>query len=120
MKDEPDLFTNLAPKHFPEMYPEHPGYTKTGGDTSLAAAESIAPSADSIRAKIKAFIAAQAQGATCDEIELSLDLRHQTASARVRELVLFKEIKDSGDRRETRSGRGARVYVLMPASAEAV
>lgn len=39
-------------------------------------------------------------------------MRHQTASARVRELVLAGLIEDTGKRRKTRSGRGARVYGL--------
>jgi len=56
-------------------------------------------------------------GSTCDEAEEGLDMKHQTASARLRELVLKEFIVDSGMRRRTRSGRGARVYVVLEGSA---
>lgn len=49
-------------------------------------------------------------GATCDEVEVVLGLRHQTASARIRDLVIAKRIFDTGRRRLTRSGRKARIY----------
>jgi predicted transcriptional regulator len=67
--------------------------------------------AASIRATILEHIRTTGN-ATCDEIEIRFGLRHQTASARVRELSLMKAIKDSGNRRDTRSGRSARVYVV--------
>lgn len=47
---------------------------------------------------------------TCDEVEIVTGLKHQTASARIRELALKGLIKDSGKRRLTRSGRKAVVY----------
>lgn len=55
-------------------------------------------------------------GATCDEIEVVLELRHQTASARCTELTLSKHIVDSGRRRLTRSRRRARVYIRASAA----
>jgi N6-adenosine-specific RNA methylase IME4 len=55
-------------------------------------------------------------GATCDEVEVALDLRHQTASARVNELLNDGLISDSGLRRHTRSGRAATVWVLAESS----
>lgn len=54
-------------------------------------------------------------GATDDEIEVSLTMRHQTASARRRELVKAgKVVADTYGmgRRETRSGATATVWVL--------
>ena len=84
-----------------------------GSETSKAAAESIKESTSSIRAKIYALIAASDFGMTCDEVEAKTNLLHQTASARVRELVLQKRIADSGAKRKTRSGRGAVVYEAL-------
>ncbi len=51
-------------------------------------------------------------GATDDELEVALTLRHQTASARRRELVLLGKVVDSGRRRKTRSGCLATVWVV--------
>lgn len=84
-----------------------------GSETSKAAAKSIKESASSIRAKIFVMIESSPDGMTCDEVEAKTGLLHQTASARVRELVLQKRISDSGVKRKTRSGRGAVVYEAM-------
>lgn len=81
-----------------------------GSDTSEAAADSVRGVTGQLRARVFAFIGAQAHGATCDEVEASLGLRHQTASARVRELSLAGVIRDTGERRRTRSGRNAAVW----------
>lgn len=84
-----------------------------GSDTSKAAAESVAAHAPILREQVLAQIAKRgAVGATCDEIEVSLNGRHQTISARVRELAKDGLIVDSGKRRPTRSGRTASVYVV--------
>lgn len=53
----------------------------------------------------------KAHGATCDEIERMLGLSHQTASARVTEAKARGEIVPNGERRPTRSGRNAAVYI---------
>lgn len=50
-------------------------------------------------------------GATCDELETALRLSHQTVSARLRELALAREVVTTDQRRATRRGRKARVYV---------
>lgn len=83
-------------------------------DTSVAAAQSIAGGAEQLRARVLAEIATRG-GATCDEVEVALDLRHQTASARVNELAEEGKIADSGARRKTRSGREAIVWVVTSA-----
>lgn len=49
-------------------------------------------------------------GLTCDEVESRLQGKHQTISARVNELRDRGWIKDSGERRRTRSGRKAIVW----------
>lgn len=91
-------------------------YYKTGlpsvpGDTSEDAAASMESYVHGLRKKVFDFIEEQGD-ATCDEAEVCLSLRHQTASARIRELVLGGFIEDTGGRRKTRSGRRARVYAL--------
>jgi hypothetical protein len=85
-----------------------------GSDTSREAAESIEPSAGTLRRMVLDEIAKVGpHGHTCDEIEALLDLRHQTASARVYELhrAIPPLIVDSGRRRLTRSGRKAVVWI---------
>ena len=83
-----------------------------GSATSQAAAESMEGVASSMQERVRLFIAeAGEHGATDDEIEAALGLRHQTASARRRELVLKEIIKDSGRVRKTRSNRKATVWV---------
>ncbi len=79
-------------------------------DTSKAARVSIDPG--HLRAKVLAHIVScGVRGATCDEVEVALRMTHQTASARVNELKGRHAIVDSGNRRPTRSGRGAAVWV---------
>ena len=88
-----------------------------GSETSEAAGKSV--DRLSMRQKVYALIAARsvntcfgvAGGVTDDQIEQDLDILHQTASARRRELVLLGKVKDSGRRRRTRSGRLATVWV---------
>lgn len=105
-EDDRDLFGE-------PYYPSRPGYVRDA-DTSRDAADSLDESLLSrLRGEIFALIDVRGErGATCDEIEVALDLRHQTASARVRELALAELIFDTGQRRRTRSGRGARVYCV--------
>lgn len=84
----------------------------SGSDTSSAAARSMDPHAGPCRAAVYQRVKTAPEGATCDEIEQALRMRHQNVSARLRELVLAGAIVDSGSRRPTRSGRRARVYVV--------
>lgn len=83
-------------------------------ETSRQAHKSI--DAATLRGKIRQWISQQADGATCDEVEQQLRMRHQTASARIRELYRAGDLRDSGKRRPTRSGRPAIVWVLAPPS----
>lgn len=70
-------------------------------------------SIEHIRGKLKrrVFFALQtyARGATCDELERYMGLKHQTLSARVRELWMDGFLKKDGVDM-TRSGRMATVY----------
>lgn len=88
-----------------------PPYVR-GSDTSAAAAESMAPLTGKLRVKVYQFIGNRMFGATCDEVEVALGLRHQTASARCYELKHMGWIYETNDRRPTRSGRKA--VVLAP------
>jgi hypothetical protein len=90
-----------------------------GTDTSIDAAQSHSPDdAKNLRAKVYAFIALRSvrggivRGATSDEAEAVLKLSHQTCSARFNELRNRGLIVDSGERRATRSGRKAAVYIV--------
>lgn len=92
-------------------YPATPGFVQAS-ETSRAAAASMVPTAGTLCARVLAHIKSKGSvGATCDEIELAFDGRHQTISARVRELSLGGQIQDRGGKRKTRSGRNAVVYV---------
>lgn len=95
------------------------GYDLFGGcpphentDTSIAAALSMLSCARTLQGAVYRMIRARGPaGATDDEIERAMGLRHQTASARRRELVLLGTVRDSGKRRRTDSGRFATVWV---------
>lgn len=83
-----------------------------GSNTSKSAADSIRPAASNIREEVYTAIRLMGEiGLTCDEAEEWLGYSHQTTSARIHELKKGSDIKDSGERRATRSGRAAVVYV---------
>lgn len=93
------------------------GVPSVNRKTSKEAAETLIDSAGSLRARILSFIVARdSRGATCDEVEVALGLRHQTASARIRELFLLGRIKDGEWERRTRSNRWAVVWVDVEAA----
>jgi hypothetical protein len=101
MNTQGDLFSQPRPAAAPDR------------PTSVAAAESMRSRAAALRERVRQHIETRGPlGATCDEIELALDLSHQTASPRVNELFRASAIADSGYRRPTRSGRRAIVWVL--------
>lgn len=52
-------------------------------------------------------------GATCDECEAALNMLHATCSSRITVLLHKNLIRDTGTRRETRTGTLARVYVVV-------
>ena len=88
----------------------------TGSDTSQAAAESMKPHAPTLRHRVYQYILSQGEhGATDAEVEGATGLKHQTASARRRELEIeYGAVYLSKMRRRTGSGRLAGVYVAMP------
>ena len=107
---------------FREPYGGLPPFVR-GNDTSEAAAMSKRSSAPTDRAEILAIFegedVGEPEGFTCDEIEAITGLRHQTASARIRELVLMDRLCVTEQRRPTRSGRTARVYSVASSHEEA-
>ena len=89
-----------------------------GSRTSADAAESMVDHAVSIELQILAYFMHMAaySGATDDEIEAHLGLKHQTVSARRRQLErkgMVVKMYEKGERvtRPTRSGRKAGVYI---------
>jgi len=82
--------------------------------TSIEAAARIKDIAPTLREAVHRFIYARGKrGATDDEVEMYLKLRHQSASARRRELVQLHQVFDSGTTRNTRSGRKATVWIVQ-------
>ena len=81
-----------------------------GSDTSRDAAWSVEGRLGADAQRVYEAIEKSSDGMTCDEVEESLEMRHQTASARIKGLRDVGRIIDSGRRRPTRSGRNAAVY----------
>lgn len=80
-------------------------------DTSRDAAQAIRAPSPVLREQVFGVIVAN-NGATDDEVEVELTMRHQTASARRRELVIAGRVVDGGQRRPTRSGKNAIVWII--------
>lgn len=80
-----------------------------GSETSKAAAESLLASLGfTQRMILKAIIRHEYAGATCDELEAELNLRHQTAGPRLKELCDMRAIRRTDSSRATRSGPAGR------------
>lgn len=95
---------------FGQNYPFYGGKPPHNNkDTSKEAAAKIKKHVSKLAAEVFQVIKTK-NGLTCDEVEVELEMSHQTASARIRELVLAGRIEDSGDRRPTRSNRRATVW----------
>lgn len=91
-------------------YPDVPGYAPR--ETSKEAARLIEPKCAALRHRVLAEIQIRGSfGATCDELEQAFGMSHQTVSARCRELNMTGKTRDSGNRRPTRTGRKAIVWV---------
>ncbi len=92
-------------------YDGHPPHVK-GSDTSRAAALEIEEPLGRLQEMILRFVhSCGKQGATSDEVEEALLLRHQSCSARILELRQDGLLTDSGQRRATRSGRLAAAWI---------
>jgi len=92
-----------------------PPYTPSvaGSRTSVAAAQAKVPTASSDEGRVFQTIKVSGKhGMTDDELEVALNLLHQTASARRRGLELRNFVMDSGRSRPTRTGRQAIVWIV--------
>lgn len=82
----------------------------SNNSTSRDAAISMTEHAQTQRNNVYLYIKRN-NGATCDEIERALSLRHSSTSARIWEMnYILKTIFDSGETRCTQSGRKAIVW----------
>lgn len=89
----------------------------SGSETSRDAARSMRIAAKQQEQRVLIAIYNRGSvGGTSDELEVQLQLTHQSASARVSELKKTGRIIDGGTRRKTRSGRYAVVYIFPPQS----
>lgn len=100
-----DPFGDLSP------YPGGQAPAVRGSDTSEAAARSVEPTAGSKRGTVLGLLRTFPEGLTDEQIEVATGWRHQTVSARRRELVIGGFVEDSGLRRKTSSGREAAIWV---------
>lgn len=84
-------------------------------DTSIAAAKTNPSSAGSLRRRVVEAILARWKlyqaGMTTDQLEVQFKRSHQSVSSAVSDMESKGWIKDSGERRETRSRCKAIVYV---------
>jgi predicted transcriptional regulator len=113
-------YSDLALECYEKGRPLLPGvplpYQKQSA-TSREAAESSRSRAGSDRTKIIQFLHSKGNyGATCDELEIALNLTHQTASARIADLKRLGIIQESKATRLTRSKRKASVCMLSSSS----
>jgi hypothetical protein len=87
-----------------------------GTDTSAAAALAIQPFLSGLRLRIYRALELAEDGFTCEQLEHLLGIKHQTASARLRELhdrgYVTLRVDRSGTilKRRTTSGCLARIY----------
>lgn len=89
-------------------YPNTPGFKEP--TTSAAAAESMKPTARTLRSKVLDCLAL-ANG-TADEIAARLDASPLAIRPRFTELQRMGKIEDTGRRRRNASGRSAKVWSL--------
>ena len=89
-------------------------------ETSKEAAESVRKELGPMCRKVRSAIASSRNGLTCSEVEEELDMKHQTASARLRDLqksgfIEWKINPETGKHytRKTSSGRNGKVYFFV-------
>tara|TARA_Y100001973_G_scaffold104423_1_gene174301 strand:- start:1869 stop:2180 length:312 start_codon:yes stop_codon:yes gene_type:complete len=87
-----------------------PGPLFTSREVSDMAYESVKPRLGTVKAAVCNALAGRPQ--TDDELELMLDMSHQTISATRRSLVKDGWVVPTGNLRRTRTGRQAQVWQL--------
>ena len=81
-------------------------------DTSREAAEAIEPDAATLRGQVLSYIRGQGNlGATDEEVQVALHMNPSTQRPRRIELWRGGFVRDSGQRRLTRSSRWATVWI---------
>lgn len=103
----------------PGLFDPPPGYipAAVNSSTSMSAYDSITRngSAEKKRMIVYRYIESCGEwGATCDECEVALNMRHESASGRRRELALRGGIVKTPLTRVTRRGEQAEVWVAVP------
>jgi hypothetical protein len=92
-----------------QQYPHYPGAADR--ETSIAAAESIAPKTNTLKDQcLQAFAAGPIGGLTADECAEIIGSSILSIRPRVTELARTGEIEDSGTRRKNLSGKQAIVW----------
>lgn len=92
------------------VYPDAPGHQAT--DTSLAAAQAIAPHLGRLQNMVLAAVQLSGtHGYTADELAEHLDIDRMAIRPRATELGRKGLIKDSGQRRQNESGKSAIVWI---------
>jgi hypothetical protein len=82
--------------------------------TSKAAAKSMVPHAPNQRQLVWEFVQKRgAYGATCEEAEIGLKMRHQSCSTRMQELRQLGRLKHVGLTRKTVANRQAEIHVAV-------
>ena len=79
--------------------------------TSIAAARSIADRVNRLQAEILAFLRERPDGATDDDMQAELGMQGSTQRPRRIELVAKGLVQAAPERRKTKSGRLATVWV---------
>lgn len=83
-----------------------------GSKTSFAAAVSIVANTNNMHQRIINFLKERPEGATDEQISISLDMKQSTQRPRRIELVNKGKVKDSGRKGKTSSNRSAVIWVL--------
>ncbi len=80
--------------------------------TSIDALNSVRANIPSMKDKVFDVIALHPDGIIAEDVEILLDARRSSITARINELVKERRVKDSGQRSETSSGRSAIMWVV--------
>lgn len=92
-------------------YPEAPGHR--GIDTSIEAAEGVAPKAHTVRQQVYEMISdAGLHGQTTEELATRLGIDYGTVQPRTSELKKAGMIRDSGRRRKNAIGKNIIVWII--------
>ena len=91
-----------------------PPYHKGGTTTEREAALSVIVHAKTLRDRVYQWLVEQgARGGTRDELDVVIGITPNVTQPRLRELEQMELIRKTNERRPTRSGRSAVVYVAI-------